>query len=159
MPYCVALYELTDGGNKSVGEEHGRCQVPVGGSRRVFEDGDAVLVGRQNFDQKLLEGRGVDAALAQKLLLQDLHVVSQLVLHRPLDAGENQSPEQQVDDIEEYEACEQQPRLAYGVHVCFLDRWLSMSEAAARRFPLCLFLSFFLGSAAAVWELLRGCPN
>lgn len=117
----VALWcELTDCGDQSVGEEHGGCQVPVRSSSGVLEDGHAVLVGRQHFDQKEFEGRGVDAALVQKLLLQVLHVLAQLVLHRPLDAGENQRPEQQVDDIKEDEARQQQPRPAYRMHVLFL---------------------------------------
>lgn len=96
---------LTHSGDQSVGEEHGGCQVPVGGNRGVYEDGHSVLVGRQDFEQKVFQRRGVDAAQVQKLLLQGLHVLSQLLLHRPLDAGENQRPEQQVDDIKHYEAC------------------------------------------------------
>ena len=117
----VALWcELTDCGDQSVGEEHGGCQVPVRSNGGVLEDGHAVLVGRQHFDQKQFEGRGVDAALVQKLLLQVLHVLAQLVLHRPLDAGENQRSEQQVDDIKEDEARQQQPRPAYRMHVLFL---------------------------------------
>lgn len=108
---------LTDSGDQRVGEEHGGCQVPVGGQRRISEDGDAVLVGRDHTGEELFERRRVDAALVQKLLLQRFDVLAHFLLHRPLDAGENQSPEQQIDDIEEYEACEQQPRLANRMHV------------------------------------------
>lgn len=37
--------ELTDGGDQSVGEEHGRCQVPVGRRRAVPQNRDAGLAG------------------------------------------------------------------------------------------------------------------
>lgn len=75
-----------------------------------------MLVGGQDSAEEQLQGRGADAALVQKGFLQPLRVPAQLVLRRPLDAGENQRPEQQVDDVEEHEAAEQQPRLTGGGH-------------------------------------------
>jgi len=118
---CVpfSVQKLTDGGDQSVGEEHGGHQVPVGGDGGAPEDGDPVLVGRQHFEQKALERRGVDAALVQELLLQGVHVLPQLVLHRPLDAGENERSQDQVDDVEQHEAGKQQPRPAHRLHGSF----------------------------------------
>lgn len=153
----VVRFELTDCGDQSVGEEHRGCQVPVWRGGGVSEDGDAVLVGRQDFDQKAFEGRGADAALVQKLLLQGFHVMSELVLHRPLDAGENQRSEQQVDDIEENEAGEQQPRPAYRMHV-WVQSGTSISGAADRA-SLSARRTAFFPFPLCVRTFFGGCPN
>lgn len=115
-PPFAPLFKLTYGGDQRVGEEHGRHQVPVGGRGLVPEDRHAVLVGLEHVGQQQVEGRGADAALVEQLLLQGFQVARQLLLHRPLDAGEHQRPEQQVDDIEENAARQQQPRPARRTH-------------------------------------------
>lgn len=136
---------LTHGGDQRVGEEHGGRQVPAGRVRGVPEDGDAVLAGRQHLAQEVLQRRGGDAAAVQELVLQRLYVPPQAVLHRPLDAGEDQRAEQQVDDVEEQEAGEQQPRLTCRMH-----------DACEARSS---WLRLFQPLRGCEGKRIRGCPN